>query len=33
MRRVFFALSFAVLMAGGLTGCGEEDLEQADFNA
>ena len=33
MRRVFLALSFAVLMAGGLIGCGEEDLEQADFNA
>jgi len=33
MKRVFVALSFAVLMAGGLTGCGEEDLERADFNA
>lgn len=33
MRRVFVALSFAILMAGGLTGCGEEDLERADFNA
>jgi predicted small lipoprotein YifL len=30
MRRVFVALLFAVLMTGGLTGCGED---RPDFNA
>ena len=33
MSKRFTALSFAVLLAGGLTGCGEENLERADFNA
>lgn len=31
-RKIFVALSIAVLMMAGLTGCGEEDLERADFN-
>jgi hypothetical protein len=33
MKREIAALSRAALIAGGLVGCGEEDLERAHFNA